>query len=578
MIKPHFLASGGAGSAGTRLRCCASRVFGRILLATALLTAGLVALFLPSGAYAEGPSSSILIRGVALIDPETDAEPLTVSLLIMDRRLSLVTQDQVPLAQADFAYDAQGGMILGKLELGEPASFMILDGDPRQDIDLLLDTKTHATFAMREGEIVRNRLVELVATPASRGERKPGGWLAYTPPPLAVPLNYRDTSRWNRFDTKYVSGIVAAGLFLDRQNWLKQSADSEMQVGDLTSFDGGEIRGLRFGALGTLNFKRPWVWTVFGATNAFGKGFDSSEDDDFTLFDARLDVPVANGMTLSVGKQKEPISMERVMSLTNLPQQERAAPSDALLPSRNTGIVLSGSLPSGRMTLAAGAFNNWLDRDQPSSFSDNATQYVGRATWVPWQSEDGATLLHLGGGLRYSNAKEGFFVATEPEFDNAPDFVSTPPFEADRLMTYQAEASLRSGPFWLHTDYLQTDIDAPDLGDPTTGGYHITASWVATGEMRSYNERAGTFNKIPIARTVDQNGWGAWEYSIRYSNLDANDQGLDGGELDIWSAGISWWLSPYMNVNLNYRYITLDRLGVNGSNQGINSRIALLLE
>lgn len=196
------------------------------------------------------------------------------------------------------------------------------------------------------------------------------------------------------------------------------------------------------------------------------------------------------------------------MSLANLPQQERAAPSDALFPSRNTGIVLSGSLPSGRMTLAAGAFNNWLDRDQPSSFSDNATQHVGRATWVPWQSEDGATLLHLGGGLRYSNAKEGFFVATEPEFNNAPDFVSTPPFEADRLMAYQAEASLRSGPFWLHTEYLQTDIDAPDLGDPTTSGYHITASWVATGEMRSYNERAGTFNKIPFARTVDQNGWG----------------------------------------------------------------------
>lgn len=60
----------------------------------------------------EGQPSSILIRGVALIDPETDAETLTVSLLIMDRRLSLVTQDQVPLAQANVAYDARGGMIL----------------------------------------------------------------------------------------------------------------------------------------------------------------------------------------------------------------------------------------------------------------------------------------------------------------------------------------------------------------------------------------------------------------------------------------------------------------------------------
>ena len=169
-------------------------------------------------------------------------------------------------------------------------------------------------------------------------------------------------------------------------------------------------------------------------------------------------------------------------------------------------------------------------------------------------------------------------MATEPEFNNAPNFVSTPLSETDKLMTYQAEASLRSGPVWLHAEYIETNIEAPDLGDPTTNGYHITASWIATGEMRTYNERAGIFNKVPIARTVDQNGWGAWEYSVRYSTLDANDQGLDGGEMDIWSAGINWWLSPYMNVNLNYRYITLDRLGVSGSSQGINSRITLLLE
>ena len=83
---------------------------------------------------------------------------------------------------------------------------------------------------------------------------------------------------------------------------------------------------------------------------------------------------------------------------------------------------------------------------------------------------------------------------------------------------------------------------------------------------------------MPIARTVNQNGWGAWELSTRYSNLDANDSGLAGGDMDIWSAGINWWLSPYLNLNLNYRYITLDRDGLEGTSQGINSRVTLLLE
>jgi hypothetical protein len=33
-----------------------------------------------------------------------------------------------------------------------------------------------------------------------------------------------------------------------------------------------------------------------------------------------------------------------------------------------------------------------------------------------------------------------------------------------------------------------------------------------------------------------------------------------------------------MNANINYRYIDLDRFGVEGSSQGFVSRIALILE
>ncbi|MCO4810891.1 MAG: hypothetical protein KC572_04770 [Gammaproteobacteria bacterium] len=42
---------------------------------------------------------------------------------------------------------------------------------------------------------------------------------------------------------------------------------------------------------------------------------------------------------LSVGNQKEPISMERLMSMAHLPMRERSSVSDAFLPSRNFGAV-----------------------------------------------------------------------------------------------------------------------------------------------------------------------------------------------------------------------------------------------
>lgn len=528
------------------------------------------------------PGKTILIRNVTLAGQGDSEKGLVVNILIKKAELDILTEDHIPLAEADVSYDAREGVVLGELKLGEPASFLVLDGDPSENVELLLDTKTHATFAIHQGRVMKNTLLPVTSETPEERERREGGWLAYTAPPLAVPLNYRDDGRWNKFNTKPVSGIFTGAVVLDRQNWLDQDSQSEFQVGNLDSFDGGEIRGLRFGGVGTLNFDRPWVWAVFGATHAFEKGFDSTESDDFSLFDLRLDIPIWEKASFSIGKQKEPISMERLMALGHGPLGERAAVSDALLPSRNVGVVMAGSIFNDRVSLAGGAFNNWLDKDQPNSFSDNATQFVTRATWVPTLSRNESTLLHLGVGLRHSDSKEGFKTQSGPEFNQAPDFLETDFFNPDDSMTYQAEASLRSGPFWLHGEYVRTDLEDVTLDDPSIDGYHVTASWILTGEVRPYNKRSGVFRPIPIARTVEQNGWGAWEISTRFSTLDMNEvpdfDGLDAGEMDVWSLGVNWWLTPRMNANINYRYIDLDRLGVEGSSQGFVSRIMLILE
>ena len=58
--------------------------------------------------------------------------------------------------------NADGGFILGKLELGAEPNFMILRADPRENFEVMLDTKTYATFAMHDGYVVRNRLLYVV--------------------------------------------------------------------------------------------------------------------------------------------------------------------------------------------------------------------------------------------------------------------------------------------------------------------------------------------------------------------------------------------------------------------------------
>ena len=343
---------------------------------------------------------------------------------------------------------------------------MILDRDPREDFDVLLDTEAHVRFAIRDGVIVKNELPTMPPSPPE-ATPKPRRWKAYTPPPIAVPIRYYDSRKWNKFNTKPISGLFIGALLLDRQFWLSQDGDSETQVGDLSDFEGGEIRGLR-----VRRGRHPQLQATVASTRCSPPPTPSTRDststptDEFALFDYRLDIPLPADLMLSVGKQKEPISMERLMSLAFLPMQERSAVADALLPSRNHGVVLSGTAAGDWFTWAVGAFNNWIDSGE--SFSDTSNQLVGRVTWVPAVSEDESNLLHLGLGLRYSDAKQPVRALTEPEFNNAPLYVDTGPLSADDVMTYNLEAYWRKGPYLVGFEYLGTDVDSPNRETPSS--------------------------------------------------------------------------------------------------------------
>ena len=518
----------------------------------------------------------ILIRNVRLIDRDGKAEDQNVNILIKKTKLYMVTRDKIELEDGMIGYDAQNGVVIGNLDIGKPANFLIVDQDPREDIEVLLDTKTHMLFAIHHGNIVRNTLPQVgVPEPASE-EKKKTRWIGYTPPPMALPVSYQDTTKWNRWEPRYISGIFIAAVALDRQRWLTQDETSKEQVGDLKEYEGGEIRAFRLGVTGTLNFKKPWFYQFIVATHAFDRGYDAKTTDDVTLLDYRLDIPLPRQLTLSVGKQKEPISLERLLMGPQLQMQERAAVLDALFQVRNVGITISGNGLDQRVSWAAGVFNDWFDTSQ--NFDESANQVTGRATGLPYISEDESHLLHLGFGVRYTDAREGLRYGARPEFSQSSVFVDTGILEAEKAFTYDLEVSWRRGPYWIAAEFVRNDVDAPQLGNPVFSGYHVTGSWILTREMRPYNRRNGLFGPVPVSRSVRQGGFGAWEVTARYSNLDLSDGLVDGGEMDIISLGFNWSLTPTSIFNINGRYIELDRFGVRGSSSGILIRLVLILE
>jgi len=413
----------------------------------------LLGLFAPlsSNAQTIGPNS-VLIRNVVLFDPNGAVEDTVVNILLRENKLDVVTEDKISRDEAVMVVNANKGILLGKLEIGQKPSFLIFDEDPRNNFAVMRDTFTHSVFVIDDGVVVKNTLFG-VTDDEPEEEPKKTGWLAYTPPPFMMPLGYQDASKWNQWEGRWISGIFTSALLLDRMYWLSQDDISKRQVGDLSLEEGGEIRGLRFGVIGTINFENPWIYTIFGATNAFDKGFESEQLDELAFLDWRLDIPFFNNSVMSIGKQKEPISGERIQSMLFNQMQERSAVADALMPSRNVGIVWSGHSPEKYSAWAFGVFNNWFDEDQ--DFDDSSSQAIGRLTWAPLHTVDDSSLLHMGIGYRYSDTKEGVRYSTEPEFNKPPVFVDTgfglenPIIPAEKSETWNAELALRRGPLWL---------------------------------------------------------------------------------------------------------------------------------
>lgn len=517
---------------------------------------------------------NFIIRNVRVITTITDSSHYEVNLLVMNNKLKLVSTENLDKHKDFVVWDAKGGYLIGNLTIDREPRFVILSEDPRKNFEVMLNFDHYIQFGIEEGRIRVNKLEE--DDHQHEGHKDPYSrikWFAYSPPPFALPLNYSDGSKWNYWNKERHKGLFFAALALDRLYWLSQDEESENQVGELKSNAGGEIRGLRFGVIGKVFLlKRPWTYTVFAATNAFEKGFEDGELNNITFYDYRLDFPIFKS-TLSIGKQKEPISLERVPSSLFNPMQERV--SDAFLPGRNIGVQISGTMFKDRMSWAAGVFNPWLESDY--SFEDSETVYMGRLTLAAYYSQATNTALHFGFAHRYSNGHRGATYGIRPEFNKSVKFLQTTIIENNSMNLSCMEAGLLLGPLWMYSEYALNQIDEINVGHVVFSSFSLTGSWVLSGERRTYRFQNGTVGPIPVAIGVNAGGKGAWELTTRFSHYDLDDSKIPFGKMQVYSLGAGWWPTSYANLTFNFRYIVNDQMGGLGHTSGLNTRILLLL-
>jgi len=358
-------------------------------------------------------------------------------------------------------------------------------------------------------------------------------------PLISKDMNLSDYD-WNALNTKWVNMRAVAIVALDGSQFSQDDA-SLNHVGDMSHYDRFDVRGLRLGLAGTINFDNPWTYLAVVSFNSLVKDFDSEVDDRYTLYDAVLGIPLwGEYARMQIGKMKEPISMELSMGLVFEQVMERPMHIEALFPSRNVGIAFSDMNFDGRLSWKVGIFNDWLEEEH-LSFSQSNQQIIGRVTTVAYEDIEEERLFHLGVGYRYEDVREeGIRYETGPEQWFVDPWIDTGTFEADSTGTITLEMDYLDGPLWLASEYTETLVDSPQYGNPTFRGYHVTANYFFTGEHRGYNKRRGTVRRITPMLDFPDGGLGAFETSVRYSSLDLTDGAIDGGEMQIASLALIW--------------------------------------
>ncbi len=308
---------------------------------------------------------------------------------------------------------------------------------------------------------------------------------------------------------------------------------------------GAEIRRARLGMKGKI-------------TKDFGyKAEIDLANDNVSAKDVYLNYSGLDKTDIRIGNFKPGYSLEETTSSNDITFIERAAAVNSFTLDRKIG---AGIINQGNHHNAQ--FGVFSSNAKTQSSDDEELSIAGRLAVVPYKTDD--SLIHLGASASYrkpdqSDNKFDFDAKAENSLQTA-DSVSSVLNDGENVVVYGIEAAAASGPLSVQGEYLVADIDNTAGQNPTYKGGYGQVAYTLTGESRSYKKSNGAFSGIKPAKPLDisKGQYGALELAARYSHLDLNDSGLNGGEMDNITLGANWYLNNNMRLMANYIIVDTD--------------------
>lgn len=412
--------------------------------------------------------------------------------------------------------------------------------------------------------------------------------------PLLAP-RWRDRLVFETPDRDFT--LSFGGLFqFDVANYVGPEGLRSTFPGAVPLEDGVAFRRLRLNAAGTI-YRNIDYFVELDFVNAFTTvtpGLVAPTDVWVTF----RDLPVGN---LRVGNQKAPLSLEHLTNDRFLPFLERSVAYDAFVETSNNGfmpgVLLFDTFADCRGTWAVGVFKNTRSFAAYNVGSDEH-ELDGRVTYLPVDDPAGRALVHVGLGASFRDLDDNrqrfrsrMSVRNSPS-ELAPTVADTGIIFGNHQGMVIPEVAAVSGPFsfqgeyyasWLSGAELPAGIARVPVGTVFFQGLTAEAHYFLTGESREYDRETGTFGRVvPCSnarwrRGCGLEGLGAWQVALRYSYLDLDNKGIEGGTVHDLTLGLNWFLNPNLKIQWNYSltYRNVSGTAGDGYMSSFGTRLAL---
>lgn len=312
--------------------------------------------------------------------------------------------------------------------------------------------------------------------------------------------------------------------------------------------DGSELRRGRLFVRGDLS--ENWDYKV---------QYDFAPDNS-ELKDGYVRYSGISNSRITLGNFKQFSSLEELTSSNNMTFTERALPN-TLVTGRRMG---AGYQTWGdRYSLAASVYGHE---------ANNLVRGTGAAARLVYRPQLGeGEMLHLGLALaREESDDDTVRLRARPEsHQDGHRIINTDRIAGiDNFNKIGLEAAYVNGRLSAQTEFVRQNLQRKLGSDLSFDGYYAYVSYFLTDDSRPYSTSDASFG------TVSPNSSeGAWEVAARISNLDLNDRDIAGGEADILTLGVNYYMTRDLRFTANYIMADSDDIAGNDDPNALQLRI-----